>query len=235
MSATQPTVGSGALATRMPRAARGARSILSTPAPKAAITPGIGQRVHQRRRDRRRAAISAEFRRNWRARARRQVLDQVERRRIARPARIDATDPTCNATGFHPRSPSLVSLRAAYDPFPIYPSWSSPDEGRRPKEIRPHEYRVGLTPAAVRELVVHGHLVTVEKDAAAAIGFSDDGLPRRRRDHRRRGRRGVRRRRHADREGAKEPQPGEIAMLRPGQVVLAYLHLAADDRRRPRG
>ena len=43
-----------------------------------------------------------------------------------------------------------------------------------PKEIKTHEYRVGLTPAAVRELVVHGHLVKVQKDAASAIGFSDD-------------------------------------------------------------
>ena len=43
-----------------------------------------------------------------------------------------------------------------------------------PTEIKTHEYRVGLTPAAVRELVAHGHQVLVQKDAAVSIGFSDD-------------------------------------------------------------
>ncbi|HEY9118184.1 MAG TPA: alanine dehydrogenase, partial [Marinobacter sp.] len=43
-----------------------------------------------------------------------------------------------------------------------------------PKEIKNHEYRVGMTPAAVHELCGHGHDVYVEKDAGAAIGFSDD-------------------------------------------------------------
>jgi alanine dehydrogenase len=95
-----------------------------------------------------------------------------------------------------------------------------------PKEIKTHEYRVGLIPAAVRELVVHGHQVVVQKDAAAGIGFSDE-------DYRAAGAEIA--------EGAeavfaaadmvvkvKEPQPGEIAMLRPGQVLFTYLHLAAD-------
>jgi alanine dehydrogenase len=95
-----------------------------------------------------------------------------------------------------------------------------------PKEIKTHEYRVGLTPAAVRELTVHGHEVMVQQDAAAAIGFPDD---------------------HYRAAGAtiaagpaeifawadmivkvKEPQPSEIAALRPGQVLFTYLHLAAD-------
>ena len=43
-----------------------------------------------------------------------------------------------------------------------------------PKEIKTHEYRVGLTPAGVRELVTHGHRVTVEHNAAAGIGIPDD-------------------------------------------------------------
>ena len=43
-----------------------------------------------------------------------------------------------------------------------------------PKEIKTHEYRVGLTPAGVRELTMHGHQVTVERNAAAGIGISDD-------------------------------------------------------------
>ena len=43
-----------------------------------------------------------------------------------------------------------------------------------PKEIKTHEYRVGLTPAGVRELAIHGHHVIVERSAAAGIGLSDD-------------------------------------------------------------
>ena len=43
-----------------------------------------------------------------------------------------------------------------------------------PKEIKNHEYRVGLTPGSVRELVAHGHKVMVEKGAGAGIGASDD-------------------------------------------------------------
>ncbi len=42
-----------------------------------------------------------------------------------------------------------------------------------PKEIKVHEYRVGLTPASARELVEHGHEVVVEQGAGAAIGLSD--------------------------------------------------------------
>ena len=43
-----------------------------------------------------------------------------------------------------------------------------------PKEIKAHEYRVGLTPSAVREYVAHGHKVLVESDAGAGIGAHDD-------------------------------------------------------------
>ena len=43
-----------------------------------------------------------------------------------------------------------------------------------PKEIKTHEYRVGLTPAGVRELAMHGHQVTVERNAGAGIGIADD-------------------------------------------------------------
>ncbi len=95
-----------------------------------------------------------------------------------------------------------------------------------PKEIKTHEYRVGLTPAGARELAQHGHQVLVERDAGAGIGFGDDVY------------------RNA---GAtvldsaaevfatadlivkvKEPQPAEIALLRKGQILFTYLHLAAD-------
>ena len=43
-----------------------------------------------------------------------------------------------------------------------------------PKEIKTHEYRVGLVPSSVRELVHHGHAVVVESGAGAGIGIDDD-------------------------------------------------------------
>jgi alanine dehydrogenase len=93
-----------------------------------------------------------------------------------------------------------------------------------PAEIKQNEYRVGLTPASVAELVHHGHAVTVEHNAAAAIDFPDDAY------------------RAAGAAIAataaevfaaaelivkvKEPQPVEVAMLRRGQLLFTYLHLA---------
>jgi alanine dehydrogenase len=95
-----------------------------------------------------------------------------------------------------------------------------------PKEVKTHEYRVGLTPGSVRELVHHGHRVIVEAGAGAGIGFHDDAY---------------------EAAGAvvvpsaaevfasaalivkvKEPQPEEAAALREGQVLFTYLHLAAE-------
>jgi alanine dehydrogenase len=95
-----------------------------------------------------------------------------------------------------------------------------------PKEIKNHEYRVGLTPASVRELVAHGHQVMVQLNAGTAIGLEDAQYVT---------------------AGAemvataaeiferadmivkvKEPQPVECAMLRPGQILYTYLHLAPD-------
>ncbi|WP_439578822.1 hypothetical protein [Elioraea sp.] len=95
-----------------------------------------------------------------------------------------------------------------------------------PTEVKVHEYRVGLMPASVRELILNGHAVLVQAGAGAGIGFTDDTyaavgatiLP----------------------EAAsvfaaaelivkvKEPQPAECAMLRAGQVLFTYLHLAPD-------
>jgi alanine dehydrogenase len=43
-----------------------------------------------------------------------------------------------------------------------------------PREIKNHEYRVGLTPSSVREMVVHGHQVTVETGAGKGIGATDE-------------------------------------------------------------
>jgi alanine dehydrogenase len=95
-----------------------------------------------------------------------------------------------------------------------------------PREIKTHEYRVGLAPHGVRELVVHGHEVVVQSGAAAGIGFSDD-------DFRTAGATVVPSAEEVF-AGAemivkvKEPQPQEIARLRAGQILFTYLHLAAD-------
>jgi alanine dehydrogenase len=95
-----------------------------------------------------------------------------------------------------------------------------------PKEIKNNEYRVGMTPASVRELTLHGHKVMVQQDAGSSIGLTDamyvaagatiaataqeifagaDMIVK-----------------------VKEPQPQECAMLRPGQILYTYLHLAPD-------
>ncbi|HHI82454.1 MAG TPA: alanine dehydrogenase [Rhizobiales bacterium] len=95
-----------------------------------------------------------------------------------------------------------------------------------PKEIKVKEFRVGLTPTSVREITAHGHKVMVETGAGAGIGMTD-----------------------ADYEAAgatiasdaksifdaadmiikvKEPQAVERAMLRKGQILFTYLHLAPD-------
>ena len=95
-----------------------------------------------------------------------------------------------------------------------------------PSEIKVHEYRVGLTPGAVREYVAHGHQVVVQSGAGAGIMTSDDAY------------------RAAGAEIAataaeifagcdmivkvKEPQPSEWVQLRRGQLLFTYLHLAPD-------
>jgi alanine dehydrogenase len=95
-----------------------------------------------------------------------------------------------------------------------------------PKEIKIHEYRVGLTPSSVRELVHHGHAAIVETQAGQEIGFDDAAY------------------RQAGAEivdsaeavfaradmvvKVKEPQPEEYRQLREGQVLFTYLHLAPD-------
>ena len=95
-----------------------------------------------------------------------------------------------------------------------------------PKEIKVHEYRVGMTPAAVREAVAHGHSVLVQAGAGAGADYVDAQYLA------------------AGAEIAataaeiftraemivkvKEPQPLECAMLREGQILFTYLHLAPD-------
>ena len=95
-----------------------------------------------------------------------------------------------------------------------------------PKEIKVHEYRVGLVPAAVRELVESGHEVLVQTGAAAGIGFADA-------DYQRVGAKIAASAEEVFEKAdlivkVKEPQPQECARLRPGQVLYTYLHLAAD-------
>ena len=95
-----------------------------------------------------------------------------------------------------------------------------------PKEIKNHEYRIGMTPAGVRELVTAGHQVIVQRDGGTAIGLTNERY---------------------EAAGAtlidtaeeifataemivkvKEPQPNECKMLRSGQILFTYLHLAPD-------
>src|SRR5262245_3722534 len=95
-----------------------------------------------------------------------------------------------------------------------------------PKEIKVREYRVGLTPTSVRELTAHGHEVLVETGAGAGIGMDDETYTRA----------GARIATASPEIFAaadlivkvKEPQPNERRMLRPGQVLFTYLHLAPD-------
>ena len=87
-----------------------------------------------------------------------------------------------------------------------------------PKEIKNHEYRVGLVPSSVRELIHHGHKVVVETKAGGGIGFSDA-------DYKSAGATIVP---NAEAVFAKadmivkvkEPQPKECKMLRPGQLLF---------------
>jgi alanine dehydrogenase len=95
-----------------------------------------------------------------------------------------------------------------------------------PKEIKINENRVGLVPGSVRELVLHGHQVVVQRNAGTGIGIPDEAYTAVGASL-------------ADTAEAifaradmvvkvKEPQPQECAMLREGQVLFTYLHLAAD-------
>jgi len=95
-----------------------------------------------------------------------------------------------------------------------------------PKEIKNHEYRVGLTPASARELVALGHQVLVQRDAGTSIGLDDAQYLAAGAEL-------------VDTAAAvferaemivkvKEPQAAECAMLRPGQILYTYLHLAPD-------
>ena len=95
-----------------------------------------------------------------------------------------------------------------------------------PREIKVHEYRVGLTPDSVREAAARGHEVLVETGAGLGIGCEDA-------DYRKAGARIASDAKEVFALGelivkVKEPQPQECAMLRDGQVLFTYLHLAPD-------
>ena len=94
-----------------------------------------------------------------------------------------------------------------------------------PKEIKTDENRVGLTPASVRELVLHGHHVLVEAGCAFKLGLSDDEYSAA----------GASLTSDLDQlfeadliVKVKEPQPEEVARLHRGQMLFTYLHLAPD-------
>lgn len=95
-----------------------------------------------------------------------------------------------------------------------------------PKEIKNNEFRVGLTPGAVREYVAHGHQVTVETDAGKGIRAAD-------KDYEAAGAKIAPDARSIFAQSemivkVKEPQPSEYAQLREGQILYTYLHLAPD-------
>ena len=95
-----------------------------------------------------------------------------------------------------------------------------------PKEIKVREYRVGLTPTSVREIAAHGHAVAVETGAGAGIGATDD-------DYVKAGAKIAATAKEIFAKAdmivkVKEPQTAERAMLRPGQLLFTYLHLAPD-------
>jgi len=97
-----------------------------------------------------------------------------------------------------------------------------------PKEIKVLEYRVGMVPAGVRELVKDGHEVIVETEAGAGIGMTDD-------DYTAAGARVVKTAQEVFDAAelivkVKEPQLEECRMLRKDQVLFTYLHLAADPK-----
>ncbi len=95
-----------------------------------------------------------------------------------------------------------------------------------PKEIKNHEYRVGLTPSSTRELVNNGHEVMIETQAGAGIGFDNE-------DYVAAGARIIDTAAEIFATAemvikVKEPQPDECKMLREGQILYTYLHLAPD-------
>ena len=96
-----------------------------------------------------------------------------------------------------------------------------------PREIKTLEFRVGLVPDAVSELVQAGHQVLVETHAGDGISVEDD-------EYQRAGAEIIATPREIFAAAdmivkVKEPQSGEVRLMRPGQILFTYLHLAADE------
>ena len=95
-----------------------------------------------------------------------------------------------------------------------------------PKEIKPQEFRVGLTPTLAQDLVARGHIVNIETGAGLGAGFSDAAYVQA-------GAEVVETAAEVFAQSemivkVKEPQAGERIMLREGQLLFTYLHLAPD-------
>src|SRR6516162_6634697 len=95
-----------------------------------------------------------------------------------------------------------------------------------PKEIKEQEHRVALLPSAAYQLIKRGHQVVVERGAGAGAGYPDA-------DYEQAGATLVQNHAAAFERAelivkVKEPLPAEFALLRPGQILFTYLHLAAD-------
>jgi alanine dehydrogenase len=95
-----------------------------------------------------------------------------------------------------------------------------------PKEIKNHEYRIGLTPAGTKELVKNGHDVMVQKNGGTSIGLDDE-------QYIAAGAKMIETPEEIFERAemiikVKEPQPNECKMLKKGQVLYTYLHLAPD-------
>jgi alanine dehydrogenase len=96
------------------------------------------------------------------------------------------------------------------------------------KEIKTHEYRVGLIPSGAEAYIAHGHTVTIEAGAGEGAGFSDA-------EYRQAGARIEKNKRRLFAQAdmvikVKEPLPEEYDLLHEGQILYTYLHLAADKR-----
>src|SRR5437016_10309 len=95
-----------------------------------------------------------------------------------------------------------------------------------PKEIKGQEYRVALLPSAAYQLIKRGHEVVVERNAGAGAGYPDA-------DYAQAGATMVAEHAAVFEKSdlvvkVKEPQPSEYPLLRPGQILFTYLHLAAN-------
>jgi alanine dehydrogenase len=96
------------------------------------------------------------------------------------------------------------------------------------KEIKTHEYRVGMTPSDAKSYITRGHRVLIQKNAGTAAGFEDD-------DYKKAGAEILEKREEIFSKSdlivkVKEPLPEEYPLFKEGQILYTYLHLAADKK-----